>query len=65
MKKMITKIMTSLIKTKTVRHGNSDFSDFFMKKPEERREVITQILREVNEEQRKTVEEYHKQLNRA
>lgn len=37
----------------------SDFSDFFTKSSGEKKKVITQILREVNQEQKKIVDKYH------
>lgn len=38
--------------------SSSDFSDFFNKPSSDKAEVIRQVLREANEEQRKIVREY-------
>lgn len=40
---------------------NNDFSDFFNKPAGDKAKVIRQVLREANEEQRKTVRKYHEQ----
>ncbi len=40
----------------------SDFSDFFSKPDGDKAKVIRRVMREANEEQRKMVQEYHKQL---
>lgn len=37
---------------------NNDFSDFFNKPAGDKAKVIRQVLREANEEQRKTVQKY-------
>ena len=42
---------------------NNDFSDFFNKPSGDKAKVIRQVLREANEEQRKTVREYREQLS--
>lgn len=42
---------------------SSDFSDFFTKSSGHKAKVIRQVLREANEEQRKVMEEYRREVN--
>jgi HJR/Mrr/RecB family endonuclease len=44
---------------------SSDFSDFFTSSAGEKKKVITQVLREANEEQRKMVGLYQKKLTKV
>ncbi len=63
MKKIFTRIITFFGSKKMAE--NSDFSEFFGKSSGDKKKVMGQILREANEEQRKVVDEYRKQLNRV
>jgi len=61
--------MTKLIKSIFTAFGrkperkSSDFSDFFTKSSGHKAKVIRQVLREANEEQRKVIQEYRKELS--
>lgn len=57
---LLKKISATMPTKKTKKH--SDFSDFFASPAREKKKVISEILREVNKEQRNMVESYRRRL---
>ena len=58
--KKIKAILSTLGTGKAPGARSSDFSDFFSKSSGDKAKIIREVLREANEEQRKVVQEYHR-----